>query len=192
MGGRPSTTGFGATTSASSLQRRRHRDASFGPAHRRRTSRAPERAGERSRHPARRRIVAAGYTGGSTGTFDFALARYAADGTLDAAFGTAGRVAIDLSGDDDFGEGVALQADGKVVAVGRRTSSTSSDLALVRLGADGAADGGFGAGGTLAVDFFGAADFGLAVAIQADGRIVAAGHALNGAASNLVLVRVRP
>ncbi len=138
------------------------------------------------------RIVVAGYTGGSTGASDFALARYNGDGTPDASFGTAGTVAMDLSGQDDFGEGLAVQADGRLVVVGRRTSATFSDLAFARFNADGTLDASFGTAGTVAVDFFGAADLGQGVAVQPDGKIVGAGSALDGRATNVVLVRVRP
>jgi hypothetical protein len=44
----------------------------------------------------------------------------------------------------------------------------------------------------VAVDFFGAADLGQGVAVQPDGKIVGAGSALDGRATNVVLVRARP
>ena len=137
------------------------------------------------------RIVVGGYSGRSTGTFDFALARYNADGTLDAGFGTAGTAVTDLSGQDDFGEDLGLQPDGKLVVIGRRTSGTLFDLALARYLPNGAPDTGFGAAGRVEVDFFGGSDQGQAVAVQPDGRIVGAGHARNGTSQHVVVVRVQ-
>ena len=37
----------------------------------------------------------------NTGTYDFALARYNLDGSLDPTFGTDGRVTTDFAGDDE-------------------------------------------------------------------------------------------
>jgi uncharacterized delta-60 repeat protein len=54
---------------------------------------------------------------------DFALARYNADGTLDAGFGTGATVTT------DFGSGfaVAIQADGEIIVAG---TATSDDFGL--------------------------------------------------------------
>src|SRR5439155_10505733 len=40
-------------------------------------------------------------------TFDFAMARYNPDGSLDAGFGSGGRVRTDFAGGSDYGRGVA-------------------------------------------------------------------------------------
>ncbi len=45
------------------------------------------------------KIVVVGYSTAG-GTDDFAMARYNADGTLDASFGGAGKVTTDFGGDD--------------------------------------------------------------------------------------------
>ena len=50
------------------------------------------------------RIVVAGFTYNGS-TYDFAVARYNADGSLDATFGTGGKVINDFGpGFDDFGK----------------------------------------------------------------------------------------
>src|SRR3990172_3480045 len=58
------------------------------------------------------KMVVAGGSG-----FDFALARYNADGSLDAGFGSGGMVTTDF-GDWDGAHAVAIQADGKIVVAG--------------------------------------------------------------------------
>jgi hypothetical protein len=63
---------------------------------------------------------------------DFALARYDAAGNLDAGFGTGGRLTTDFAGGADFGQAVALQADGKIVVAGGAFVSSSQDFALAR------------------------------------------------------------
>ncbi|MFF1594116.1 calcium-binding protein [Streptomyces sp. NPDC058286] len=115
------------------------------------------------------KIVAAGNAGAVGSSSDFALARYNTDGSLDASFGTGGKVTTDFGGADGA-NGVALQADGKIIAAGLAVG----DFGLARYNTDGSLDTGFGAGGkvTTGFDSGGAADD---VALQADGKIVAAG-----------------
>ncbi len=140
------------------------------------------------------KIIAAGngLNSGPLVTFDFVLARYDADGSRDATFGDDGRVTTDLSADQDFGEGVALQSDGKIVVVGQRTTSTVYDLAIARYDTDGSLDTSFGTDGSLSTDFNGSGDLGKDVAIQPDGKIVVGGYAANGLVTEAVLVRVYP
>src|SRR5690349_15825969 len=56
------------------------------------------------------KIVAAGFAGD-----DFGLARANSDGSLDATFGTAGRVTTDFAGASDAATGLALLPDGRLV-----------------------------------------------------------------------------
>jgi uncharacterized delta-60 repeat protein len=63
------------------------------------------------------KIVLGGTTNGYL-SYDFALARYNTDGSLDSSFGTRGLAHIDFYQDDDAGYGLAVQADGKVVIAG--------------------------------------------------------------------------
>ena len=60
----------------------------------------------------------------ANGTFDFALARYNKDGTLDDSFGgfdnnVPGTVITNFGDTDDFANGAAAAPDGKIIAVGR-------------------------------------------------------------------------
>jgi uncharacterized delta-60 repeat protein len=119
------------------------------------------------------KIVAAGVTGLSG---DFALARYNSNGSLDASFDGDGRVVTDF-GDDDGARAVAIQADGKIVAGGSTFAGTGADpidFALARYNPDGSLDPSFSDDGKVVTDF-GAQDAAADIAIQADGRIVAAG-----------------
>ncbi|HEV8268515.1 MAG TPA: hypothetical protein VGR00_09790, partial [Thermoanaerobaculia bacterium] len=108
----------------------------------------------------------------------FALARYNADGTLDATFGTGGLVRT-LYGCCASVNALAIQMDGKIVAAGQAFVSGSYDFAVARYETNGTLDTGFGTSG-FATTNFGASstDFGNAVAIQPlDGKIVVAGYA---------------
>ncbi len=137
-------------------------------------------------------IVIAGFTLGAGINRDFLLARYRADGGLDTAFGDHGAVETDVSGGDDFAENVAVDAAGRIVLVGRATSPTILDMALVRYRPDGGLDTGFDGDGVLTTDFHGSGEFGQDVTIDTDGRIVAAGYTANGADTEFALMRADP
>jgi uncharacterized delta-60 repeat protein len=119
------------------------------------------------------KIVLAG-TSNASGNYDFALARYNADGSLDASFGTGGLLRTDFAGGNDNAQAVVLQGDGKIVAAGYATSGTSN-FALARYNTDGSLDTTFGQGGKVMTDFQNGTDISEGVALQADGKLVVAG-----------------
>ena len=125
------------------------------------------------------KIVAAGEAETAPGLFDFALVRYDPDGTLDRSFGANGIVTTDLGSLDDSATGVAIQSDGKIVAVG----VTGEDVALARYLPDGRLDPTFGGGGTVVSDL-GFDDVANGVAITPGGTILIAGTRL-GPRANL-------
>ena len=113
------------------------------------------------------KIVAAGVS-----DFDFAVVRYNHDGSLDPSFGSGGKVVTDFGG-ESFVWGVGVQPDGKIVVAG----DSGGDFALARYNRDGSLDSNFGSGGKVLTDFGGpSTDTALAVAIEPNGKIVAAGH----------------
>jgi uncharacterized delta-60 repeat protein len=124
------------------------------------------------------KIVAAGYSDAS-GSPDFALARYNPNRTLDTTFNSSGKVLTDLRGSSsvDVASGVSIQPDGKIVAAGYSDASGSYDFALARYNSNGTLDTTFNSTGKVLTDFSGSGsgDFASAVAIQSDGKIVAAG-----------------
>jgi len=90
------------------------------------------------------KIVVVGESNAS-GTRDFALARYTADGRLDSTFGGTGVVTTSFGRTFHSGEGVALQ-QGKILAVGYVSDgSGGEDLALARYNLNGTLDTTFGA-----------------------------------------------
>ncbi len=126
----------------------------------------------------------------SLNDFDFGIARLAADGSDDASFGTGGRVLVpfDFGGTVNWDEanGVAVQADGRIVVAGAVENDEADwDFGVTRLLTDGALDTSFNPPtGQLAIPFDlggDTVDFGRGVALQADGKIVVAGYAANGA-----------
>jgi uncharacterized delta-60 repeat protein len=137
------------------------------------------------------KLVAAGF-GPAGPTTDFALARYRRDGTLDRTFGTGGRVTTDFGGGEQA-TALVVQADGKLVAAGLTHTDAGEDFALARYRRDGTLDPNFGVGGKVTTDFAGGADAALALVVQADGKLVAAGLMNDGTAdADFALARYRP
>ena len=63
--------------------------------------------------------------GGATAQHDLAVARYNADGSLDANFGNAGTSTTDFASGDNVAIGLAVGADGKIVLAGKQGSGTA-------------------------------------------------------------------
>ena len=122
------------------------------------------------------KIVGAGATNG-LGNALFAVSRFNEDGSLDGAFGTGGEVTTSFGGTNDEALGVALQGDGKIVAVGFTNAGGAYRFALARYNGDGRLDGTFGTAGQVTTSFGGTFDVAGPVALQDDGKIVAAGVA---------------
>ena len=140
------------------------------------------------------KIVAVG-TAGHDFDNKFALARYNSNGTLDATFGGGGKVRTDFSAGWDGASGVAIQADGKIVVAGTAAATAGprhgdTKFALARYNSNGTLDATFGGGGKVMTDFTPREDGAFGVAIQADGRIVAAGMA-NGGRSKMKVALAR-
>lgn len=127
-------------------------------------------------------LVLAGVTGRG-GAAPIVL-RLRADGSPDAAFGSGG--AFSPPGASERLDGVAVQADGRIVAVG----ATAGDMLVIRLTPDGRLDTGFGLGGRVTVDI-GAQDRAHAVAIRPDGRLVVAGTTGAAGARRIAVVQLQ-
>src|SRR4029453_14277370 len=114
-------------------------------------------------------------------SYDFALARYNPDGTLDPTFNGTGKVLTDFSGSgsDDVAFDLAIQRDGKIVVAGYSPAGGTFDFALARHSPGGALDPTFRATRKVLTDFGGSGlslDVASSVAIQPDGKIVVGGQ----------------
>ena len=108
-------------------------------------------------------------------------------GALDMSFNLTGQVFTDINSSLDGIQAIAIQSNGKIVAVGSAQSSTGLDFALVRYNLDGSLDTSFGSNGKVITDFNSGSDVAQTVAIQADGKIIAAGYTTGG--SGLAMAR---
>src|SRR4051794_35190328 len=123
------------------------------------------------------KIIVAGSISNADYTTDFALARYTANGVLDASFGVNGIVTTDFS-DDDEARSITLQRD-KIIVAGYTFSNATEneDFALARYTADGVLDSSFGENGKVLTDFNNLYDYATSIALQGE-KIIVGGSAL--------------
>lgn len=136
------------------------------------------------------------------GVPDFAVTRLLPDGSLDTTFGDDGTI-IFTFGSPPFGGherayDVAVDSSGKIVIVGMTDAPTAvndgsaSHAAIARLNPDGTFDTTFNGTGLQTLDLPASTRDQLhAVAIQADGKIVAAGFN-DGGLPDFAIVRLNP
>src|SRR6266478_1688736 len=108
---------------------------------------------------------------------DFAVARYNTDGTLDTTFGINGKVRTDFPGLAAVASSVLIQPDGKILVAGGAFPLFTflGDFELVRYNPNGSLDTSFGNGGVVTTSFPGQGSYAFALALQSDGKIIAAG-----------------
>lgn len=128
---------------------------------------------------------------GSSGHYNFAVARYSADGQLDTAFGLGGKVVTKVG----FGlaETVVVQSDGKILVAGyadvsrpyRYLTLTDTNFVIVRYNSDGSLDGSFGSGGIVTTlrgtvqgldPMYKSTSTAHSMVVQPDGKILLAGE----------------
>ena len=116
---------------------------------------------------------------------NFSVARYLANGSPDLSFSADGRTTISFGPAyaDSGAADVVIQPNGKILIVGTATriinQNAYSDIAMVRLNADGSLDTTFSTDGMVTTDLGGYAGA-RTVALQADGRIVVGGYGGGG------------
>jgi uncharacterized delta-60 repeat protein len=108
----------------------------------------------------------------------FALTRLNSDGSLDTGFGSDGKVTTNFLGAPCEATAMALQPDGKIIAVGRSLQPDIEQpdvLVMARYNADGSLDKSFGSEGMVSYDFFGRGGEAHNVAVLRDGKIIVGG-----------------
>ena len=115
----------------------------------------------------------------------FAVVRFRPDGTLDRSFAGDGIVRTNFTPGDDIAWDIAIQPDGRIVAVGA-AGFGQQGFQLARYRRDGRLDPTFGHEGKVVTGYHGANT--RSVALQPNGRIVVAGYNMRG----LALARYRP
>ena len=136
------------------------------------------------------KIVVAG-TSSNVFSSTFTVARYLNDGQLDPTFNQTGIITTAI-GNSASGRDVAIQADGKIVVAGSSERTFfDTDFALARYDSDGHLDLTFNGTGVVTTSLS-EKDTAISVAIQPDGKILAAGFGSRGFGSHFTIVRYEP
>lgn len=126
------------------------------------------------------RLISAGYATGvaPSGKNGFAVTRHSCDGMPDSSFDGDGKAVVpNVKGSSDGASAVAIQADGKIVLAGNRSTTTSSWM-IARMNANGSMDTSFASKGVFVKSLQNKASMQVAsgLMIQPDGKIVAVGY----------------
>ena len=115
------------------------------------------------------------------GGYDFAVARYRPNGTLDTGFGTvvntttrSGKLTTNM-GATDIAHAVAIDSAGRIVVAGQAGNS----FGVARYGSIGVLNTDFDSDGKVTVNFGAGADHALDMAILANDKILLGGYATN-------------
>jgi len=114
------------------------------------------------------------------GNYDFCVARYLPNGSLDTSFNSTGTAVNPIGSSDDYARAIALQPDGKIVLAGYCFDSNNSYFCVARYLPSGALDSSFSTDGKVTSLIGLSQAAALSVALQPDGKVVAAGYCWNG------------
>jgi uncharacterized delta-60 repeat protein len=109
--------------------------------------------------------------------FDVAVARFTTAGTLDPSFGAGGVMTTDFASNDDSGEALLLQPDGRILVAGTTASPPPRRFALLRYTVHGHLDPTFGNGGAVRTGFSNLA-YATSAALAPEGKAVLLGSVI--------------
>jgi uncharacterized delta-60 repeat protein len=134
------------------------------------------------------KILLGGHCDSGSG-WDFCIARFNSNGTLDTTFGTGGKLIQDIGTALDFGHSLVIQPDGKIL-LGGYCQISYSRFCIARFNSEGTIDTTFGSSGKVIQNigsFYG--DLGYSLAIQPDGKILLGGSCDNGSNFDFCIAR---
>lgn len=121
--------------------------------------------------------------------YEFAVAQFLSDGTLDESFGESGFATIEFSTFHCLVKAITVQEDGKIILVGNYDNNYYTDPAIARFNEDGTIDTTFGVDGLVKFDLSAQFDDFNDVVVQPDGKIVVAGSSYKYGTDDFLLVR---
>ncbi len=124
-------------------------------------------------------------TGGTPFTNDLAIIKVTSAGVLDPSFSGDGKLLLDVSGSWDFGYGIHVRSDGKIIIGGY--AGIPANFFAVRLLPDGSYDNSFSGDGKVTVDIFGqnVADEVWGMSVDPDGKILLVGDGIDASAGSI-------
>ena len=135
-----------------------------------------------------KKVVVGGYSGTAPSNNLYSLARYDSKGLLDDDFGVGGVVRNSYGAEDNQITSLAIQPDGKILIAGSSLSGNADRFVLSRLDEAGNPDSAFGNNGVV-IEPIGQNSGIKTIALQDDGKLVAAGESFDGSRFNLVIGR---
>lgn len=135
------------------------------------------------------KIVIAGRSQVSPTTYALAVIRYNSNGSLDTTFDGDGKAQFEMAAIIEM-YGLALQPDGRIIVAGRSFSFTTHTFTglIARFNSNGSVDTSFGSNGSTTASISGI----FAIALQSDGKIVAAGTQGTDANAAFAIARINP
>jgi uncharacterized delta-60 repeat protein len=134
------------------------------------------------------KIVVVGDAQVSAGATNIAVAKFTVHGTPDTTFGNGGGAVYGIASDSGA-RAVAIQPDGKIVVAGFVTESGKKSFVVLRLLADGNFDSSFGTNSAVKTAVGSGDDEIKSLALQPDGKIVAAGFSTSGGIAHYAAAR---
>ena len=132
------------------------------------------------------KIVVGGTASGVGGGYNFYIVRFNTDGSLDLNFGVDGQVVHEVSVASDELADITVQADGKIIAIGRTNGGADYDIVVVRFNPDGSIDNTFSFDGEVITDVAGD-DRIEELYVHDNGKITALGRVSVGTQQVLVI-----
>ena len=133
-------------------------------------------------------IYMAGFSTGKDKFTDVACAAYNQEGVLQTSFGNKGKITTAIGTYNDMINAIVMQSDGKLVAAGYSADGFVVRAVLMRLNSNGSLDSTFGSAGTILNTEALKSGFNT-VALQSDGKILAAGYSYESSVNNFYIAR---
>ena len=134
------------------------------------------------------KVLVAGYCSNGT-NYDFCVARYMPDGTLDTSWNITGKVITPIGSSDDFAYAMTLQPDGKVLVAGGCFNGTNDDFCAARYLPNGTLDTSWNVTGKVITPIGSGNDSANAMTLQPDGKVLLAGVCLGGTNPDFCVAR---
>lgn len=127
-------------------------------------------------------ILVAGFAIGDS--YEMVLVRYDSNGIIDSSFGVSGARIFNIEDNLDFGIGVMVQSDGKIVLAGHVNIPfqpiTRYDIMTIRMNHDGSVDTSYGENGYARTVIMEAANYVSHALMQEDDKVVIFGNITTG------------
>lgn len=111
-------------------------------------------------------------------------------GNPDTTFGENGVVLKALTSGDNEADAMAVQPDGKILVGGLTGTGNNLSMGIFRLNPDGSTDTGFGEEGQQIISSAAGRSFIKGIAVQPDGKIIAAGYIWDGSQGDILVARL--